>query len=209
MQLPRPNIWPTGSAARRMFFASSGACGRSNTNPSPCTRDHAAKTPCLCPTSYLLYTVAPQICNRFLTGRRRRAWVFAATCLNAFQTNYTVLRHTSSPADAGGTITSFVRALCMPESGAEEACMWMLTDTTADHDCQKRSAGGVPQGKRTTRKPRGRESRSVTLTTHKLLITGYIQPNHHFHLSVFQKEFLWMWYIVLCINVSTRIRNTK
>jgi hypothetical protein len=134
---------------------------------------------------------------------------FAATCLNVFQTNYTVLRHTSSPADAGGTITSFLRALCMPESGAEEACMWMLTDTAADHDCQKRSAGGVPQGKRTTRKPRGRESRSVTLTTHKLLITGYIEPNHHFHIYVFQKEILWMCYIVLCVNVSTRIRNTK
>ncbi|KAH7385308.1 hypothetical protein DE146DRAFT_197500 [Phaeosphaeria sp. MPI-PUGE-AT-0046c] len=46
------SVWQTGFAAVAHVLGASAAPGRSNTSPSPCTRDHGAMPQCLCPTFY-------------------------------------------------------------------------------------------------------------------------------------------------------------
>jgi hypothetical protein len=67
------SAWPTAFAACLHILRVFAAPGRSNTNPSPCSRDHAAIPHCLCPTFHSFDRRATE--SHATSDRtRRRPW---------------------------------------------------------------------------------------------------------------------------------------
>ena len=65
------SAWPTAFAACPHILRGFAAPGRSNTNPSPCSRDHAAMPHCLCPTFHFFDRCAT---DTHATSDRTRRW---------------------------------------------------------------------------------------------------------------------------------------